>query len=235
MENHSQATQHMEAEMGHATGLEQDPASGTGMQPLPLALLFAGALGGMTALVFLVVETPLLLGLDPGWMARVEPYAWILHIHAACGVFALFSGPFQFVPWVRDHRPRLHQALGYGYVTAVAIAGPLAVWIALKHTTPSEGLASTAQGVLWLFTTAAALVAVRSRDIRTHRLWMARSYALTFTFVLHRFIVQLLGFRLPDDAGGTAAFVWMLTLASVLVSDAIVGFYKPARAPAAGR
>jgi hypothetical protein len=131
-----------------------------------LALLFAGALAGMTALVFLVVETR-----------------------------------------------------------------PLAVWIAVKHTAPSEGLASTAQGVLWLCTTAAAMEAVRSRDIRTHRLWMARSYALTFTFVLHRFIVELLGLRIPVDAGGTAAFVWMLTVAAVLVPDAIVAFYKPARAP----
>jgi hypothetical protein len=207
-----------------------------GIQPVPLALLFAGSLAGMTALVFLVVEVRLLLGLDPQWTERIEPYAFLLHVHAACGVFALFGGPLQFVPWFRDHHPRLHRALGYGYVAAVAIAGPLAIWIAVKHTAPSEGLASSAQGVLWLCTTAAALIAVRSHDIRTHRLWMARSYALTFTFVLHRFIVELLGVRLSADAGGTAAFVWLLTVAVVLIADAIVAFYKPAKAslPTAG-
>jgi hypothetical protein len=220
--------------MGQATGihpLEPRAARASGMQSVPLALLVAGALAGMSGLVFLVVEAPLLLGLDPKWTERVEPYAWILHVHAACGVLALFSGPLQFISWFRDHRPALHRALGYGYVAAVGIAGPLAVWIAVNHTALSEGLASTTQGVVWLCTTAAALVAVRSRDIRTHRLWMARSYALTFTFVLHRFLVDLLGMRLPTDAGGTATMVWMLTLAAVLISDAIVAFYKPARTP----
>jgi uncharacterized membrane protein len=234
MENHLQGWQNMEADMGQATGihaLEHRSAGAMGIQPVPLALLFAGALAGMTALVFLVVEAPLLLGLDPDWTERVEPYALVLHVHAVCGVFALFSGPLQFVPWVRERHPILHRALGYGYVAAVAIAGPLAVWIAVNHTAPSESLASSAQGVVWLLTTAAALVAVRSHDIRTHRLWMARSYALTFTFVLHRFIVELLGLRLSTDAGGTAAFVWLLTVAVVLIADAIVAFYKPANPP----
>jgi hypothetical protein len=191
--------------------------------------LFLGILLGMTGLVFLFLEVPLLLGLDSQWTARVESYAWILHVHATCGVIALFGGALQFVPLVRNAHPALHRAIGYGYLGATVVAGPLAVWIAIRHAEPAEGLAAVAQAVLWLFTTATAFLAIRSRDVATHQLWMARSYALTFTFVLHRYVVEMLGVRLPEELGGTAAFVWLITLGVVLVSDSIVTFYRPGR------
>jgi hypothetical protein len=197
--------------------------------PSPLVLLLLGVLAGMTALVFLVVELPLLLGMNRVWLARIDPYAGILHVHAACGMLALFSGPLQFVPWMRQVHPVLHRALGYIYLGAIAVAGPLAVWVAVFHTDPQEGLAATAQGVLWMCTSATAMMAVRGRDMNTHRLWMARSYALTFTFVLHRYVVEILGLRLPAELGGNAAFIWLLTLGVIFVSDAIVAFYRPAQ------
>ncbi|GAB3667410.1 DUF2306 domain-containing protein [Ramlibacter alkalitolerans] len=199
--------------------------------PSSFLLLALGVLAGMTALVFLVVELPLLLGRNPAWSARIGPYAGILHVHAACGVLALFSGPLQFVPWVRQAHPALHRALGHAYLAAIAVAGPLAVWVAVFHADPQEGLAATVQGVLWMCTSATALMAVRRRDLATHRLWMARSYALTFTFVLHRYVIEILGLRLPADLGGTAAFIWLLTIGVIFVSDSIVAFYRPAKQP----
>ena len=208
---------------------EARSAGRTGIQVPALPFLFLGVLVGMTGLVFLFVEVPLLLGLDSRWSARIEPYAWILHAHAACGVLAMFGGALQFFPFVRDARPRLHCAVGYVYMGATGVAGPLAVWIAIYHAEPPEALAAVAQAVLWLVTTAIAFLAIRSRDIATHQLWMARSYALTFTFVLHRYVIGILGVRLPGELGGTAAFVWLITLAAVLAADCIVTFYQPAK------
>jgi uncharacterized membrane protein len=195
----------------------------TSVQQAFLLLLVA-----VTAPVFLVVEVPLLLGLDQAWSARTRPYSWMLHLHAACGVLALFTGPFQLVTAVRENYPRLHRVLGYVYLAATVIAAPVAIWIAVFHIEPAERLASVAQALLWLFTTLAALLAIRATDVRTHRLWMARSYALTFTFVIVRFTTEVLGFRFPVDAGGAAAMIWLSTICVILVADSFVAFWRPA-------
>ncbi|MBA2964301.1 MULTISPECIES: DUF2306 domain-containing protein [Ramlibacter] len=200
--------------------------------PTPVQVVLLLLLAAFAAPVFLVVEAPLLLGLDQAWSARIRPYGWLLHLHAACGVLALLTGPFQLVPGVRVHYPRVHRVLGYVYLSTIAIAAPVAIWIAVFHIEPAERLASVAQALLWLFTTLAALVAIRATDVATHRLWMARSYALTLTFVIVRFTTEVLGFRFPADAGGAAAMIWLSTVCVVLAADAIVAFWRPAARPA---
>lgn len=189
---------------------------------LVIQLLWLLLLAVVSLPVFIVVELPLLLGQDAEWSARIEPYEWLLHLHAVAGVAAMTTGAFQLVSVVRDNYPRLHRRLGYVYLACTVIAAPVAIWIAVRYIDPAEGLALATQGVLWLFTTVAALLAIRARDVPTHRLWMARSYALTLTFVLVRFTTSVLGLQLPEEAGGAAAMIWLSTILVVLAADSIV-------------
>jgi hypothetical protein len=82
------------------------------------------------------------------------------------------------------------------------------------------GLPGTAmQGAAWIICTTAAVVAARNRQIAVHRQWMARSYAVTFTFVSSRVLnlVPAYWSHLGDvlSAVGVIAF----TLASILLVD----------------
>lgn len=191
--------------------------------------LFLALLTIMTVWVFLQVEARLLLGADAGWTARIVPFGWLLHVHAAGGVVALLCGAVQFLPTAR--RRRTHRILGRAYVAAVAVAAPLAIWIAARHAEPSEGLASAAQGAIWLWTTAAAVLAIRCGDVQQHRSWMARSYALTLTFVASRFLTEVLHLQLPAQAGGATALVWLLSLLALLVADSMMALASGAQSP----
>jgi hypothetical protein len=75
------------------------------------------------------------------------------------------------------------------------------------------------QGAAWIVCTTAAVIAARNRQVAVHRQWMARSYAVTFTFVSSRVLnlVPAYWSHLGDvlSAVGVIAF----TLASILLVD----------------
>jgi hypothetical protein len=75
------------------------------------------------------------------------------------------------------------------------------------------------QAAAWMVCTTVALVTARNRQIKVHRQWMARSYAVTFTFVSSRVLnlVPAYWSHLGDvlSAVGVIAF----TLASLLIVD----------------
>jgi len=75
------------------------------------------------------------------------------------------------------------------------------------------------QGAAWIVCTGAAVIAARNRQVAVHRQWMARSYAVTFTFVSTRVLnlVPAYWSHLGDvlSAVGVIAF----TLASIVLVD----------------
>ena len=188
--------------------------------------LFFLLLGFLTALVFVKVEIRLLLGADAQWSTRIRPYAWLLHVHAICGSVALIAGASQFFSLNRRNYPHAHRILGRCYVVAVAIAAPSAIWIAIRYGETSEGMAAVAQSVVWLYVTTAALLAILKRNIVQHRMWMVRSYALTFTFVLSRFLTEILQLQVTKDYGGSAALIWVVTIGMLLFADSITSWGK---------
>jgi hypothetical protein len=86
--------------------------------------------------------------------------------------------------------------------------------------TGRPGLPGTSmQGAAWIVCTTAAVIAARNRRIAVHHQWMARSYAVTVTFVSSRVLnlVPAYWSHLGDvlSAVGVIAF----TLASILLVD----------------
>ncbi|HEX7892287.1 MAG TPA: DUF2306 domain-containing protein [Ramlibacter sp.] len=182
----------------------------------------------MTLWVFLLVEMPLLLGMNPAWTEKIRPYEELLHLHAVCGVAALLAGATQFSSEWRRTYPRLHRMAGYVYVGTTALASPLAIWVALQYTPMAEATAHVSQALIWVVTTVAAFLAIRSRHMPSHQTWMVRSYALTLTFVLSRFVTEVLEVRIPADAGGNATFVWLSTILVLLAADTLVDWNRRA-------
>src|SRR6202451_3974430 len=136
--------------------------------------------------------------------------------HTLAGVIALLAGPIQFSSRLRQRHLKFHRVLGRIYVVCVLIGA--FTGIALASGRP--GLPGTSmQAAAWIVCTPAALITARSRQIAVHRQWMARSYAVTFTFVSSR--VLNLWPRYWSHLGDTFAAVGVIafTLASLLVVD----------------
>jgi uncharacterized membrane protein len=174
---------------------------------------------GLTVL-FVFITSELLLVTDyPMYHAyRLQVIAdrHLLIPHTLSGVMALLIGPLQFSSRFRQRHLKIHRVLGRIYVVSVFIGSFTGIALAAGR----PGLPGTSmQAAAWMVCTTAAFVTARNRQIAAHRQWMARSYAVTFTFVSSR--VLNLWPRYWSHLGDSFAAVGVIafTLASLLIVE----------------
>jgi uncharacterized membrane protein len=174
---------------------------------------------GLTALFVFITSEVLLFTDYPMYHAyRLQVIADrdLLIPHTLAGIFALLIGPINFSSRIRQRHIKLHRVLGRIYVISVFIGA--ATGVALVTGRP--GLPGTSmQAAAWIVCTTAAFITARNRQIVSHRQWMIRSYAVTFTFVSSR--VLNLWPRYWSHLGDTLAAVGVIafTLASLLIVE----------------
>lgn len=173
-------------------------------------------MGAATISVIFYSEIPLLFD-SPSERIFLRAARWLVFPHAIAGVIALVSGPLQFSSRLRRGNPRFHRILGRVYVGSVFIAAPLAVVLTSYNHNPQAiyfTTAITVQSSAWFITTAAAFLAARARKIHRHRVWMVRSYAVTFTFILTRVLQPIPAW----NRLGRVRFALAIMLIAVLAS-----------------
>jgi uncharacterized membrane protein len=109
------------------------------------------------------------------------PLPVVVHIVSAAA-FALL-GAFQFAAGFRRRRPGWHRAAGRVVVAGGLLAGLAGLWMTLLYPRgPNVGALLTAFRLLFGSAMVAALVlgfgAIRRGDVRRHRAWMTRAYAI---------------------------------------------------------
>ena len=183
-------------------------------------------LAAMTLWALYVYDLPI-LG-DAKNTARLMGFGWLLLPHGLAGVAAFIIGPLQFSDRLRARNLQLHRRLGQTYVAAVTIAGLLALVIALRF--EEFGITElVAQALAWMLCTYCAWFATRNRSIAQHKLWMARSYGLTFVFVTNRLV---LGQFLPGASNWAINDAsWAVLLAALIIPDILMsgGALRPWR------
>jgi len=174
---------------------------------------------GLTSLfVFITSEVLLVTDYSMYHAYRLQVIAdrHLLIPHTLCGVTALLAGPMQFSSRLRQRHLKFHRLLGRIYVISVFIGAFTGIALAAGR----PGMPGTSmQAAAWIVCTTAAFITARNRQIAQHRQWMARSYAVTFTFVSSR--VLNLWPRYWSHLGDTFAAVGVIafTLASPLTLD----------------
>ena len=166
----------------------------------------------ITSEVFLAADYPMY----HAYRLQVIGDRHLLIPHTICGTVALLAGPLQFSSRIRQRYPKFHRMLGRMYVISVFVGAFTGIALAAGR----PGLPGTSmQGAAWIVCTTAALICARNRQIPQHRQWMARSYAVTFTFVSSR--VLNLWPRYWSHLGDSLAAVGVIafTLASLLLVD----------------
>ena len=174
---------------------------------------------GLTALFVFITSEVLLVTDYPMYHAyRLQVIAdrGLLIPHTLAGIFALVIGPINFSSRIRQRHLQLHRILGRIYVISVFIGAATGVALAAGR----PGFPGTCgQAAAWIVCTTAAFITARNRHILQHRQWMARSYAVTFTFVSSR--VLNLWPRYWSHLGDSLSAVGVIafTLASLLIVD----------------
>jgi uncharacterized membrane protein len=110
-----------------------------------------------------------------------------LLLHACAGGLALLLSPLQFAARLRDRAPAVHRAVGRVVFGAIAVAGTAGLVLAAHSLAGPVGTAGFGLlAALWLGCAAAALRAIRRRDVPAHRRWVVRTFALTYSAVTLR-------------------------------------------------
>ncbi|MGC2621241.1 MAG: DUF2306 domain-containing protein [Acidobacteriaceae bacterium] len=192
------------------------PAQKIGASPFKTVLWIS--LGLTTLFVFITSEVMLYTDYPMYHAYRLQVIAdrHLLIPHALAGTLALLIGPVNFSSRIRQRYLKLHRTLGLTYVVSVFVGS--FTGIALAYGRP--GLPGTSmQATAWMVCTTAAFIAARNHQITAHRQWMARSYAVTFTFVSSR--VLNLWPRYWAHLGDVLSAVGVIafTLASLLIVD----------------
>jgi hypothetical protein len=105
-----------------------------------------------------------------------------LYAHVTAAPLALALGLLQLWPRFRAVRPRLHRAIGVGYLAAQLVGLPSGMWLARWE---YGGLTATVgfffMGATTLACSGLALRAISVGDRAAHRAWMVRGYVVMWS------------------------------------------------------
>lgn len=135
----------------------------------------------------------LVLGLEnsfPGMLSHIAEQRTMLLLHVISAPLALALGIFQFLPKWRKRNPGFHRWMGRTYGFAILVGGLSGLSLAYGSIDrPVAALGFGLLSLLWLATTARAIQLAITRQIQEHRVWMIRSFALTFAGVTLRLLL----------------------------------------------
>ena len=189
-------------------------------------------LAGYLTLVFLSLSVaiyavgvytwfPLGAAVHPDMQPTFVAHGALIYVHVFAAAFALLLGPFQFSTRLRTTRPVLHRwtgrlYLGIGVLVGGAV-GFLASFQAFGGPAARAGFACLA--LAWLYTGLRAYLAIRARDIASHRRWMTRNYALTFAAVTLRIWIPLSFVSGVPFGVSYPVIAWLCWLPNLLIAE----------------
>lgn len=153
----------------------------------------------------------------------------LLHIGASI-TFVLF-GAFQFHEGLRKARPAWHRRAGWTATVTGFLSATTGIWMTLAYDIPVKLQGGLLTGVRLLVGTAMAaflvlaVASIKRHDVRKHRAWMMRAYALglgagtqTVLFLLPApFVGEITG--LPRDVLLTLSWLLNLLIAEFLIRE----------------
>ncbi|HEY1046115.1 MAG TPA: DUF2306 domain-containing protein [Bacteroidia bacterium] len=151
------------------------------------------------------------------------PLAFKAHVYTS--FFVLLAGFTQFSEGLRNSYKGLHRAMGKFYVVVVLFLSATSGFILGIHANGgiSSKIAFVLLSVLWFWFTYKAYTSIRVGDIRAHKNFMIRSYALALSAIslrLFKWIIVLILEPHPMDVYRSVAWLgWTVNLA---IAEAII-------------
>jgi uncharacterized membrane protein len=149
--------------------------------------------------------------------------AFFTHVYTA--VFVLPAGFTQFSSSIRKKFPRVHKYIGWVYaMVVIGLAGPAGFYMGLFA---NGGLTSQVAfcllAVLWIYFTGMAIVKVIRGDIKSHREFLIRSFALTLSALTLRAWKYLLVFLFqPRPMDVYEIVAWLGWIPNLIIAELII-------------
>jgi len=198
------------------------------------------AIGWAFLLLFAIFPVMISLGyltLNPDNFSFAEQKAtYVAHLtmlmmHIIGAMLAILIGPFQFLPKLRKGRLlKVHRWLGRTYLLSILFGGLGGLYMAqFSYGGTVTHLGFGVLAILWLYTAYRAYRHIRNKEVKLHRQWMIRNYALTFAGVMLRIYVPLSGPLGIDFLTAYRVIAWMCWVPNLLVAEWIIRRTLPAQ------
>jgi uncharacterized membrane protein len=186
-------------------------------------ILFAGK--------FVLRDVIRYFGFDKETFGVYWDYKWLLIGHISGGLLALLIGPFQFWKKLRDKYAATHRLLGRVYLIMVltaAICSTYLAWSSSIQLNFSWAFALQISAIAWATTAVMAYISVRSGRITQHKEWMIRSYILTFSFAIFRWLIDIpFVINLMEKSGERKpTMAWFSWVVPLLIAEIIFSLKK---------
>lgn len=154
--------------------------------------------------------------------------AFFTHVYTT--IFVLIAGFTQFSSFIREHFKKLHKISGWVYAfTIIILAGPSGFFMGIYA---NGGMISQTAFcmlvILWIYYTAMAIINAVKKDIKSHRKYMIRSFALTLSAITLRawkYVIVFLFEPRPMDVYQLVA--WLGWIPNLIIAEIIITkFYK---------
>ena len=197
----------------------------TSTPPLSLRLSL-GALNTFALLVaaYAVVAYavwPLGTMVAPEMAAAHRAHPVLVYGHVFAAALALALGPFQFSTRLRNARPQLHRWIGRTYLGLGVLLGGVFGLLLSRYAFggPVAQIGFALLAIAWLYTGLRGWLAIRGRDVATHRQWMLRNQALTLAAVtLRLYLPVALVARWPFEPA-YMAIAWLCWVPNLLIAE----------------
>lgn len=199
-----------------------------------LQLFLLSALGFFSFLMLRIIFLYIPVQTDVAFLQLKQEYIHItvwriaFFVHVFTSLLALLAGFTQFSKKLLQQKPKLHRALGYTYVINVLmVTGPAGLLMSFyANGGISSRIAFVLLSSLWISTTALALYKAIKKDIRAHRFFMIRSYALTLSAVTLRiWKVLLANYTQVPPMDRYRIIAWLGWTLNLLVAELIIYYY----------
>jgi uncharacterized membrane protein YozB (DUF420 family) len=117
---------------------------------------------------------------DDDFAERYVSHPWLAYLHIAPGVVYLLGAPLQLSRRFRTRHYDMHRRLGRVLLTCALVGGLFALLFGVPHAWGGapEAAATVMFGCWFLVCLVLALRAIRRHDVRQHRRWMIRAFAV---------------------------------------------------------
>lgn len=196
---------------------------------IPPTLWLLGSIAILSAIYrILITSNALVTGLptaDPADMSYVKHYL-LAALHIIPGTVFMLLGPLQFITTIRNRWPKIHRWSGWAFITAGLVTAITAITVNLVFPLVGGLFKSLAVYIFSAYQIIALLIALQAilrRNIKSHRAWMIRSFAIGLSVSTMRlfFVPVYFLYGLPNDFT-IALGMWVGFVLNILVAEFIL-------------
>ena len=196
---------------------------------VPPVLWLLGSLAILSAVYRIFITTDALITgvmpTDPDDLHYVK-HALLISLHIVPGLLFLLLGPLQFISSLRARWPTLHRWSGRVFIVSGLITAITAIVINMAFPPVGGLFKSLAVYIFSLALIISLIIALRAilrRDIKHHRAWMIRAFAIGLSISTMRifFIPAYMLFGIPSNFT-IALGMWIGFIVNIIVAEIIL-------------